>query len=284
MRFFSKHLIFATAIALLCLIPRADAQVRGSGLMVAPTRVELDKRTQSMSLSLINNGSEAGTYRIQTLNSRMTESGERKTVVGEPEAGELFADKLIRFAPRQIKLKPGEQQAVRVMARIPNDLKEGEYRTGLNFQWVPEPGEPDIGKTASDSEGISVKIDFSFGITVPVILRHGELKATGKIAKLEIKTDESQNKNIEIIVEREGNHSLYGNFSVFRVLSADKEELVSVVNGVAVYVPNPRRIFTMKLPADKLASAKPGKDKLRVEYREPRDSGGKLIAEATLSL
>lgn len=276
------RIILSLAVILAVLGPsHASAQVRGEGLMVTPTRLELDQKTRSVSLSLINNGKETSTYRIQTINSRMSETGERENVKGEPQKGELFADKMVRFAPRQIRLKPGEQQTVRVMARIPGNIEKGEYRTGLNFQWIPEPGEPQI-RNNSGQEGISVQIEFSFGITIPVIIRNDELQATGKISQLQMITNNSSEKCLEITVDREGNRSLYGDFSAIRIAEDGKEDLLATVRGVAVYVPNPRRIYTMKLPVNKTGIIVPGKDKLRVEFREPGEHGAKLIAEKTI--
>lgn len=251
--------------------------------MVAPNRLMISDGARSTSISLFNSGTETSTYRISTENSRMSETGERTVVTdgGEPE--DMFADRFIRFAPRQITLKPGEEQTVRISTRLPRDLKEGEYRTGLNFQWIPDPGAPKIGsQQAADSEGISVKIDFSFGITVPVIIRHGNLSATGSIAEAASVDDEKAGKAVEIKVLRQGNRSLYGEFSVFKT-GDGKEELLTIIKGVAIYVPNPSRIIRIALPEEKVKKLTPGKDKLRIEYREPSENGGKIIAEKTIT-
>lgn len=281
MRLYLRIVLSLAIILTVFASSKVSAQIKGEGLIVTPTRVELDQKTRSVSLSLINNGKQTSTYRIQTINSRMSETGERENVKGEPHKGELFADKMVRFAPRHIRLKPGEQQTVRVMARIPGDIEKGEYRTGLSFQWVPEPGEPQI-RNNSNQDGISVQIDFSFGVTIPVIIRNDELQATGKISQIKLTTNNSSEKCLEITVDREGSRSLYGDFSAIRIAEDGKEDLLATVRGVAVYVPNPRRIYTMKLPDNKTGIIVPGKDKLRVEYREPVEHGAKLIAEKTI--
>lgn len=250
--------------------------------MVTPTRLVFEKQKRSAELTLTNNGKEASTYRIQTVNSRMTETGERENIEGEPQKGELFADKLVRFAPRQIRLKPGEQQTIRVMARIPNRLNDGEYRTGLSFQWIPEPGDPQISKDSQEADDISVRLEFSFGVTIPVIIRHGGLSATGKIVKTNVKTTE-KGKFLEVRVSREGNQSLYGDLSVYFVNADGKEYLIKTIGGVAIYVPNPHRIFSMLLPEDLPTGKGTGKERLRVEYRERKESGGKLIADSIIS-
>ncbi|PKL42438.1 MAG: hypothetical protein CVV41_14975 [Candidatus Riflebacteria bacterium HGW-Riflebacteria-1] len=284
MRLSGNHLRTAVLLAMLYLSVPSYSQIRGGGLMVTPTRVEMDGRTRSTSISLINNSNETSTYRIQTINSRMTELGERQNILGEPGKDELFADKLVKFAPRQVRLKPGEQQTIRVMSRISNSLKKGEYRTGLNFQWIPEPGEPQLKTHSSSNDGLAVNVQFSYGITVPVIIRHGDLSATGRITGLKLLSANEADRNLKITIDREGDRSLYGDLSVFRVKADGKQELINSVRGIAIYVPNQRRIYTMKIPGGKSGTPNDGKEKLRVEYREINENGGQLIAESSINL
>lgn len=269
-------------LMLLFIANTSSGQIHGTGLMVAPTRLVFEGKVRSAELTLTNHGKEVGTYRVSTINYRMTETGEREPVSGNSTENDFFADKMIRFAPRQIRLKPGEQQTIRVMARTDSSLREGEYRTGLNFQWVPEPGKPRLKAEDSKSDGISVKLEFSFGITIPVIIRHGNLAATGKIARLQLeKTGDSENR-LAIYLERHGNRSIYGDFEV-AFLDGLKVEPLVAVKGVAVYVPNSKRIFKILLPAGKSwLQSKTGK--LKVVYKEPMADGGATIAESLISL
>ena len=277
----SRLLVLITVLALISRAEAVLAQIRGGGLVVAPTRVEMTKQSRSVSLSLINNGNETSTYRLKAVNSRMTETGDREIVDGEGLENENFADKMIRFAPRQIRLKPGEQQTVRVMARLPAGLEEGEYRTGLNFQWIPDSAEPEIGSESKENESISVNIQFSYGVTIPVIIRNGDLTATGQITDLELVIDNNQAKAV-ITLEREGNRSLYGDFSAYLVAEDGSKELIQNMRGVAIYVPNTRRIYTLALPYDKVSSKSISNKRLKVEYREPPNAGGQLIAESII--
>ncbi len=256
------------------------SRVRGSGLSVTPTRIVFEKNKRAQELTIINNGNETSTYRIQIYQSRMSETGKQEKVSGKLTEPEVIAEKLIRYAPRQVRLKPGEQQTVRVMARIPGGLAEGEYKTGLNFQWVPEPGEPQINSTNSISSDISVKIEFSFGVAIPVIIRHGNLSSTGKISEAEVKSD--QGPTLEFKIIRSGNSSLYGDLSIFSLSEDGIEQPVEIMRGVAIYVPNPFRIFTIKLPEDLLDKQGRKIKKLKIEYREREQAGAKLIAQIVL--
>ena len=89
-------------------------------------------------VDLINNGSEPATYRISLVNQRMGEDGQFLPV-DTPLAGELFANDMVQFSPRQVTLQPGTSQTVRVMVRKPAGLAAGEYRSHLHFEKMPEP-------------------------------------------------------------------------------------------------------------------------------------------------
>ena len=107
----------------------------------------------------------------------MTENGSLEEA-DEAKPGEQFADKLIRYSPRQITLEPGRTQTVRLLVRKPRDLAPGEYRSHLLFQSVPP---ADFG-TSVEAEGveegtISVQMIPTFAISIPIIIRHGDVSA-----------------------------------------------------------------------------------------------------------
>ena len=106
-------------------------------LMLYPTRIVIEGNQRSAQIQLINNGTESRTYRIGLVNRRMNETGSFIDI-NEPLPGELFADDMLRFSPRQVTLAPGTGQTVRVMVRKPSNLPAGEYRSHLLFSQQPE--------------------------------------------------------------------------------------------------------------------------------------------------
>jgi P pilus assembly chaperone PapD len=93
-------------------------------LMLYPTRIVFEKNQRAAQIELINNGSKAATYRISLVNRRMTEDG-RFEAAEAAAPGERFADDMLRFSPRQVRLEPGTTQTVRVMLRKPAELADG---------------------------------------------------------------------------------------------------------------------------------------------------------------
>ena len=104
-------------------------------LLVAPTRVVLDGR-KGAEIILNNIGDEPATYRVSVEFRRMTESGELVDVP-TPTAADKTAEDMIIYAPRKVTLAPHEPQAIRIAARAPQGLPDGEYRVHMLFRAIP---------------------------------------------------------------------------------------------------------------------------------------------------
>ena len=66
-----------------------------SQLMITPTRIVFSDKMRSASVTIINNGDSAGTYRISMVNKRMNVDGGFEDVK-EAAPGELFSDSLMQ--------------------------------------------------------------------------------------------------------------------------------------------------------------------------------------------
>jgi P pilus assembly chaperone PapD len=147
--------------------------------MLHPTRIVFDKNQRAAQIELINNGSKPATYRISLVNRRMTETASSKAAETRQQPGERFADEMLRYSPRQITLQPGTAQTVRVMLRKPAELAEGEYRSHLQFDKLPDvEGNASIENQGRRRQGIGVVLNALVGASVPVIVRHGATSAT----------------------------------------------------------------------------------------------------------
>lgn len=243
------------------------------GLIVTPQLVELDSTNRSQVLTLANRGTEPETYRISIVNYRMDEQGNLH-LTDTPAAGEGFAGALFRYAPRQITLEPGKPQTVRILYRRPANLQEGEYRSHLLFQQVPKAQPQAVGAVGG---GLSLQIRTVFGITVPVIVRHGRLQAAGELTGLVQTRTSDGNPGIALRIARDGKKSLRGD-----LVALMGEEEVGRLNNVAVYLSTPHREVVVPLDPEKLGSGQVGE--LRVEYRQRGAKGGSAIASGLLQL
>ncbi|MBQ5949397.1 molecular chaperone [Massilia sp. ST3] len=250
-------------------------------LMLHPTRIVFEKNQRAAQIELINNGTKPASYRIALVNRRMTEAGQFEAA-DTPAAGERFADSMLRYSPRQITLQPGTAQTVRIMLRKPADLAEGEYRSHLLFDKLPDAeGEASIEQRGENSR-IGVVMNALVGASVPVIVRHGTVDASVKLAGLAVQYDATRRPLLAMRFEREGGSSVYGDVNVSFTPRGGKTHTVAQVGGIAVYTPN--RVRQAALPLQLPSGVSLAGGTLEVVFRERPEAGGKQLAQASLAL
>jgi hypothetical protein len=258
------------------------ADLNGQGnLLITPRRIVFEGSKKSIDLNLANTGQDTATYAISLVQIRMKEDGGFELIT-DPDPGQRFADKYIRFFPRSVTLGPNEAQVVKVQLTRTNDLRDGEYRSHFYFRSVPKArplGEKDA---AQDTTSISVRLTPIFGITIPVIIRVGGSTTNVSITDLAFKTVNDTIPRFSFVFNRTGNMSVYGDITVDYISTQGKITRVGVANGVAVYTPNTLRQFQFNL------NIVPGVDfrsgTLRVIYSAPSDVKPLRYAEAELNL
>lgn len=254
-----------------------------AGLMLYPTRIVLESKARSAQVELINNGDKAETYRIGIFNRRMTETGDI-VAADKAQAGELFADDLLRYSPRQVTLQPGKSQTVRIMVRKPAGLATGEYRSHLQFDRVADTaGAANLENLAKPEKGeIAIVLEALVGASIPVIVRHGETRVSTTLTDLTLESAPGKDKALllSFTINRDGTRSVYGDLVATFTPAGGRSLEVAKVSGVAVYVPNARR--KSKLPLQLPAGTALQKGTLTLRYHERPEAGGKVMAEAKL--
>lgn len=251
-------------------------------LMLHPTRVVFDKNMRAAQVELINNSSKPASYRITLVNRRMTDAGQFEPADTAIE-GERFADSMLRYSPRQITLQPGTAQTVRIMLRKPADLAEGEYRSHLLFDKLPDvDGGTSIENRSAAGGQIGVTMNALVGASMPVIVRHGNPGATVNLAGLALQTDAARHPQLAMRFERDGGSSVYGDVSVTFTPRNGKPHTLAQVGGIAVYTPNRvrRAVLPLQVPAGVALSG----GTLDVAFRDRPEAGGKLLAHSSLTL
>lgn len=273
----------ATWLALVMLVLADHAF---GNLMIAPTRLVFDKNQRAAQVDLMNNGAETATYRISIVNRRMSETGEF-SAADKPLSGEQFADELLRYSPRQVVLAPGAGQTVRISLRKPAELPVGEYRSHLLFERVAEAGgassiDTTAPKLAPDEVGVQLKS--LIGLSIPLIVRHGETTASVALSGLELlkPATSGQPPLLAAVLQRSGNRSVYGDLGATFTPRGGAAQEVGKAGGVAVYTPNPLRRVKLELKPPPGLALSGGT--LRLSYRDRPEAGGKLLAEAAVEL
>lgn len=250
-------------------------------LLITPRRIVFEGNKRSFDLNLANTGQDTATYAISIVQIRMTEDGGFETI-NEPDPGQKFADKYIRYFPRTVILGPNESQVVKVQLIRSGELAAGEYRSHFYFRAIPRPRPLGEEQPVQDTTTISVRLTPVFGITIPVIIRVGNLNVNVTITNLSLDFVNDSVPRLKMTFNRSGSMSAYGDITVDHISPQGKITRVGNVNGVAVYTPNSKRNFQMNL------NRVPGVDyrsgTLRVTYSAPSDVKAAKYAEAEITM
>lgn len=280
-----RHIVFyLLSIFTITTLFSTTAVYAGSQLMISPTRVEFQGTERTKQVNLINNGTDTGRFRISFVRRKMLESGKIEAV--EDEAPGLYSDTMVRFSPRQVTLKPGQSQTVRLMLRKKSGTEDGEYRSHLMFQSLPDAKTSDIADIASDDvKGLTVKLIPIVGITIPVIVKQGKLNSNSSLSDFEIKQSNTVKggSSLAFNINRTGNESSYGDIRVHFTPKGAQPVVVGLANGVAVYLPLDKRSFEVKLNPPAGLSLSDGE--LHVTYlKSGEDEKSGLLAESRLAI
>lgn len=258
---------------------RSPAELEGGGILVAPTRIVLDDRKRTGEVTLSNVGRRPCSYRISLIRMEMDENGGLAERPFEPRPDGVDIKAMLRFSPRQVTLDPQEAQLVRIQVRRPADLPAGEYRVHMLFrEEAPPPPEPS-GKPQEAPKAISIQVKALFGVSIPVIIRHGQTSAQVAITGLAL---DRGRKLLSFRIERTGNQSVHGNLrAAFLPASGKAPQPLAEANALSVYTPNAFRNMTLGLGT---AGLPQGPGRIHVTYTAPEDSGSGLLAEAFLDL
>ncbi|MCB2220636.1 MAG: molecular chaperone [Bacteroidetes bacterium] len=258
-----------------------DAIGQGN-LLVTPRRVVFEGNKKSVDLNLANIGQDTATYAISMVQIRMNEDGSFETIT-EPDPGQHFADKNIRFYPRSVTLPPNEAQVVKVQLLRAKELKPGEYRSHFYFRSIPKVvalGEEEAAEI--DTTSISVRLVPIFGITIPAIIRVGPSNTEVTLSDLSLEKHEDAGPTLSLKFNRIGNFSVYGDLAVDYVSPNGTVTRVGIANGIAVYTPNAIRYFQFDLK--NAAGVDYGSGKLIVSFSSSSDVEPEKFAEAELML
>jgi len=248
--------------------PPAEAGV--GDLLVAPTRIILDGR-RGTEIVLNNVGDEPATYRISVEFRRMTPDGQLADVT-DPTPQEKAAADMIVYAPRRVTLAPHEPQSIRIAARPPQGLPDGEYRVHLLFRAIP-PAVPVVPASAEPPKGLHLQLIPIYGVTIPVIVRLGNLQATAGVANVALEKHDGKNA-VGLELSRSGTRSTFGEVRVYK---AGVKDPIAVQRAVAVYTELTSRHVSIPID-DGYKGAVDGP--VTVQYFETFEDGLEKVAEA----
>lgn len=242
-----------------------------AGLLISKPYIVLDGKKSDV-LQFTNMSKKKMKYRVWMENYKQKPSGQYEKVSDSRKR--MAADDLVYISPKSFILDSKQTQTIRVMRKGSKNkdyknAQNGEYRSHLVVQEVEELDTEYVAQKAkSDGKTLSFKITGLMGMSIPVILRKGNLHATADIVKAELRGNNTMN----VQIARNGNKSLRGDV----VVLANKKKEVGKLGNVAIYTEN--KVRSLKIPLD-MSSLKGKKVKsLKVEYRNTEGNKKNVLA------
>lgn len=210
-------------------------------LQVFPTKLSLSTRKKSTSITLRNRSKETTTYKISKIYYRQAEDGSMRKA-DEITLSDRALDEYLKFSPRRVTLRPGEEQVVRLMVRKSAKLAEGDYRTHIRF----EPISQNEKKREDFVTQVKMSIKAKIAISVPVIFRQGQPDFKLNLDGLNIVQNQKES-SYSVNMNKDGNVFAHGTLKLFYQKTKESEKkLISIVNGVSLY--SDKRSLQMKIP------------------------------------
>jgi hypothetical protein len=244
----------------------ASASVAAAqGVLVAPHAVVMDHRTRSGSLSLYNPGDEAAEISLSTFYgypvTDSTGDFELRTIE-HPDASQPSAAGWIEAFPKRMLLGPKERQTVRLLARPPAGLRDGEYWARL----VVSAKGGTVPVTGMDTAtGVTVGLNLEVRTVLPLQYRKGRVATAVRLTRL-AGSIEGDSLAVRVHLQRTGTAAFIGTLRGALVDSTGAT-VTSFTSPLAVYYAMEPRI-TAPLPGGRVP---PGRYRLRVEVAAERE-------------
>lgn len=143
----------------------------------------------------------------------------------------------------------------------------------LFYALPPEGAGTDIERRVpKEDEGFSVAITPVFRISIPIIVRHGELDATFSISEVSLKQPEQPDSPLllGLRMDRVGQRSVYGDLDVFYQDSpSDEEVLLAHFRDFVLYTSSNTRYTDLELHIPEGVDLSRGQ--LRIDYTSSED-------------
>lgn len=243
---------------------QAAAGTESSILFVAPNRVTIAPNEEIAVVNVSNRSSEARRYDLTVIDQTMSTEGMTRRVDDFPYS----AKRMLRFQPKRFTLQAGERQVIRIMARRPADLQDGDYHSHILFREVPLAIEDktELEKQAAAEPGKSqFEIRTLYGVAIPVVVQKGTINSDiSLLGASYVPASDGMPAHIAVDLKRSGNAEASG---IVRVLFIKQGAQPVALNGDQ-WVPIYREVdsVTRRVPLNKLADGQSLK-------------GGKIVVE-----
>ena len=271
----------------MCLVPTTYligvSQSSALGIAVDPHKLIFSEKDRTKPITLINPTDEPVTYRISFQEMQMTDQGGLE-LVDESLIDDDYPDSssMMRYSPRQVVIPPKQAQIVRFMVRKPPGLESGEYRSHILFRALPK--EEKNALVENQKEGMSISVSPIYNVSIPLIVRHGNLEAGIELKDIKVQTLNQQGPTrLKLKMYQKGERSISGKLTaLFKPRGSNKSIVIGSVKNVTIYNIDYRHI---NVPLDEtgqnLLETQSGE--ITVKFEENNVKGQGFVAETSAS-
>lgn len=233
-----KAIILVILVSIVSMSLPAEARID-----IVPQKIVIESRERNGELTVLNLMGVAGTFRIEIVNFVQDEDGVYQAIE-EPLDSNFNPKNIVRVSPRQFRIEAGGRQKIRVSLRKPADLAEGEYRFHIKAIRLAQDDE----RRAGDPNGVSIIANI--GVTIPVIVRHGQTESNAKLSDVKI-VEASKTRNnqpeLQMKIERSGNASTLGMVEVLWVNSSNQAKRIGRIKNMNIFTDIEKRFVKIPL-------------------------------------
>lgn len=252
-------------VSLLAPVALAPSALGAQGVLVAPHAVIMDHRTRSGSITLYNPNDEPAEVTLSSFfGYPVTDSAGafELRMIEHPQPAYPSAAPWIDAFPKRVLLGPKQRQTVRLLARPPAGLADGEYWARLVIS--AKGGTLPVGGP-TDSSGVRVALALEVRTVIPLQYRKGPVATGVRTSSLAVAV-EQDSLAVRVRLDRTGNAAFLGTLRGALVDSAGRV-VAAVSSPLAVYYDMEPRL-TAPLPPGGL---RPGRYRLRVDVAAQRE-------------
>lgn len=257
----------------LCLTFYVSTSYAEEMLFVSPTRITLSDKNNVGVMNVTNMSNSVRHYTISLENIIMTEQG----VTTEVENFEFSAKRMVRFVPREVRLEPGERQAVRIMARVGADMPDGDYHAHIHFLEDATKRE----RVKDDSGKVSIQAPLSYSTLIPIVVSHGEVKVSLEMQDVKVsKSEDGKKYFVSMKLNRSGNGQGTAYFDTI-LTGGGKESVPTPRRTAYIYREIDSRHYQYEFP---VSEATQGYSKIKIRLFDVPDKQATPLKEVELSL
>ncbi|MDZ7631885.1 MAG: hypothetical protein U5K74_11225 [Gemmatimonadaceae bacterium] len=260
------------------------AQATAQAILVAPQGVVLSNRERTGSIELYNPSARASEITIRAVYGHPTTTPDGDLtleIVEQPDSTAPSAAGFVDAFPRRLVLQPNQRQTVRLLARPPVGLAEGEYwaRLVISAKDAEVPA-----ASPGDSSGMSVGLTLEVRTIIAVNYRNGAQQTGVQLGALAASAD-ADSVVIRAPMQRTGTAAWIG-LTTVKLLAEDGSTVATRTMQTAVYQSiSPRFAFDRR-------TLRPGQYRISVDMSTDRPdvTQGTLLrsppqhAETTITL